>query len=292
MLRRVLYAAAFLLLLIYTMDSQPTDNVEGVGDDFVGDGQDKTPIKQKRNSFQGIVVSSDTPTVKVNAGFEQFCAPWTAQSPGGTVTTSAYTMDGKKRCLSAEGGSGDPRKKAKVQTDTFNRAYRKIGRGLTEEEVRAEAHKRQKEMGDAARAAEMTKEEVALEKRKGLAEKEAARRAASWQAGKGKHAAGEAERKAATGQAGTVKRAAEEAARWAASGQAGKDKRAAEEAARWAASGQAGKDKRAAEEVARRAASGQAGKDKHAAGRRGRARGAPRRRRRRRRGGRRSSSGR
>ena len=61
------------------------------------------------------------------------------------------------------GGSGDPRKKAKVQTDTFNRAHRKIGRGLTEEEVRAEAHKRQKEMGDAARAAEMTKEEVALE---------------------------------------------------------------------------------------------------------------------------------
>jgi hypothetical protein len=304
MLRRVLYAAAFLLLLIYTMDSQATDKVEGVGDDFVGDGQDKTPIKQKRNSFQGIVVSADTPTVKVNAGFEQFCAPWTAQSPGGTVTTSAYTMDGKKRCLSAEGGSGDPRKKAKVQTDTFNRAYRKIGRGLTEEEVRAEAHKRQKEMGDAARAAEMTKEEVALEKRKGLAEKEAARRAASGQAGKGKHAAGEAERKAATGQAGTVKRAAEEAARratsgqagkdkhaageaerkaasgqagtakraagdakrWAASGQAGKDKHAGVEAKRWAASGQAGKDKHAGVEAARRAATGQAGKDKHAAG--------------------------
>ena len=53
-------------------------------------------------------------------------------------------------------------------------------------------------MGDAARAAEMTKEEVALEKRKGLAEKEASR-------------------KAATGQAGTAKRAAEEAARRAAS---------------------------------------------------------------------------
>ena len=84
------------------MDSQATDKVEGVGDDFVGDGQDKTPIKQKRNSFQGIVVSADTPTVKVNAGFEQFCAPWTAQSPGGTVTTSAYNEDGKKRCLSAE----------------------------------------------------------------------------------------------------------------------------------------------------------------------------------------------
>ena len=61
MLGRVLYAAAFLLLLIYTMDSQPTDKVEGVGDDFVGDGQDKTPIKQKRNSCQRIVVSADTP---------------------------------------------------------------------------------------------------------------------------------------------------------------------------------------------------------------------------------------
>ena len=48
MLGRVLYAAAFFLLLIYTMDSQPTDKVEGVGDDFVRGGQDKTPIKPKR----------------------------------------------------------------------------------------------------------------------------------------------------------------------------------------------------------------------------------------------------
>ena len=46
---------------------------------------------------------------------------------------------------------------------------------------------------------------MALEKRKGLAEKVAARKAAS-------------------GQAGTVKRAAEEVARKAATGQAGKDK--------------------------------------------------------------------
>ena len=62
------------------------------------------------------------------------------------------------------------------------RAHRKSGgRDLTEEEIRAEAHKRQKETGDAARAAEMTKEEVALEKRKGLAEKEAARKAATGQ---------------------------------------------------------------------------------------------------------------
>jgi len=90
------------------MDSQPTDKVEGVGDDFVRGGQDETPIKPKRKQ---IVVSAGTPTVKVTAGNEQFCAPWTAESPGGTVTTSAYNEDGKKRCLSAEGGSGDPRKK-------------------------------------------------------------------------------------------------------------------------------------------------------------------------------------
>jgi len=258
MLGRVLYAAAFILLSIYTMASQPTDKVEGVGDDFVGGGQDKTPIKQKRNSFQRFVVSASTPTVKVTEGIEQYIAPWTDESPGGTVTTSAYTMDGKKRCLRVTGGSGDPRKKAKVQTDTFNRAHRKIGRGLTEEEVRAEAHKRQKEMGDAARAAEMTKEEVALEKRKGLAEKEAARKAATGQAGRDKRAAGEAERKAATGQAGRDKRAAGEADRKAATGQAGTAKRAAEEAKRWAASGQAGKDKHAGVEAKGWAASGQA----------------------------------
>ena len=35
MLGRVLYAAAFFLLSIYKMDSQPTDKVEGVGDDKV-----------------------------------------------------------------------------------------------------------------------------------------------------------------------------------------------------------------------------------------------------------------
>ena len=136
------------------------------------------------------MVSASTPTATVIEGNEQYVAPWTDESPGGTVTTSAYTKDGKKRCLRVTGGSGDPRKKAKVQTDTFNRAHRKIGRGLTEEEVRAEAHKRQKEMRGAARAAEMAEEEVALEKPKGLAEKAAAR-------------------KAATGQAGTVTRAAE-----------------------------------------------------------------------------------
>jgi hypothetical protein len=150
---------------------------------------------------------------------------------GGAVTTSAYN-DGKKRRLSAEGGSGNPRKKISEQNKTFTRAFRKSGHRLSEDEIRAEAHKRQKEMRGAARAAEMTEEELALEKLKGLAEKEAAR-------------------KAATGQAGTVKRAAEEAKRWAATGQANKGKYAAVEAARKAATGQAGTVKRAAEEAKR-----------------------------------------
>jgi hypothetical protein len=44
MIGRALYSAAFFLCLIYTMDSQPTEKVEGVGDDFVRGGQDKTPI--------------------------------------------------------------------------------------------------------------------------------------------------------------------------------------------------------------------------------------------------------
>ena len=47
MLGRVLYAAAFFLLSIYTMDSQPTDKVKGVGEDFVRGGQDQTPIPKK-----------------------------------------------------------------------------------------------------------------------------------------------------------------------------------------------------------------------------------------------------
>ena len=59
----------------------------------------------------------------------------------------------------------------------------------------------------------MTGEVVGLEKPKGLAEKVAAR-------------------KAATGQACTAKRAAEEAKRWAAAGQADKDKHAGAEAER------------------------------------------------------------
>jgi hypothetical protein len=107
MLGRALYAAALLLLLIYTMDSQPTDKVEGVGNDFVRGGQDQTPIKQKRKR---IAVNAGTPNAIVTEGNKQYSAPWTDESPGGTVTTSAY-KDGKKMCLSAKRGSGYPRKK-------------------------------------------------------------------------------------------------------------------------------------------------------------------------------------
>jgi hypothetical protein len=91
------------------------------------------------------------------------------------------------------------------ENKTFARVFCKSGHRLSEDEIRAEAHKRQKEMRGAARAAEMTEEEVALEKRKGLAEKEAARRAATGQASKDKHASGEVKRSAATGQAGKDK---------------------------------------------------------------------------------------
>ena len=56
---------------------------------------------------------------------------------------------------------------------TFTRDFCKSGRRLSVNEIRAEAHKRQKEMRGAARAAEMTEEDVALEKLKDLAEKEA-----------------------------------------------------------------------------------------------------------------------
>jgi hypothetical protein len=48
MIVRVLHAAAFFLCLIYMVDSQPTDKVEGVGEDFVRGGQDKTPTPKKK----------------------------------------------------------------------------------------------------------------------------------------------------------------------------------------------------------------------------------------------------
>jgi hypothetical protein len=52
---RVLYAAASLLFLIYTKVSQPTDKVEGVGDDFIRVGQDKTPTQKKRINYKRTV---------------------------------------------------------------------------------------------------------------------------------------------------------------------------------------------------------------------------------------------
>jgi hypothetical protein len=66
------------------------------------------------------------------------------------------------------------------------RAFIKNGRRLSDYGIRAEARKRQKEMRDVARAAEMTEEEVALEKLKFLAEKGAVRKAATGQTGKDK----------------------------------------------------------------------------------------------------------
>jgi hypothetical protein len=47
------------------MDSKPTDKAEGVGEDIVRSGQDKTPTKNKRNSYERTVVKADTPTVAV-----------------------------------------------------------------------------------------------------------------------------------------------------------------------------------------------------------------------------------
>jgi hypothetical protein len=129
----------------------------------------KHPTKKKRSSYERTVVKVDTPTITVTEGNEQYSAPWVVESLGGTVTTSAYN-DGGKGCLSAEGGPGNPRKKVSEQNKTFTRAYHKSGHRLSENEIRAEAHKRQKEMRDAARAAEMTEEDVALEKPKGLAD--------------------------------------------------------------------------------------------------------------------------
>jgi hypothetical protein len=81
------------------MDSQPTDKVEGVGEDLFRVGQEKTPTQKKRNSYERTVVKIDTPTATVTEGNEQYCAPWILESPGGTVTTLAYN-DEKKRCLS------------------------------------------------------------------------------------------------------------------------------------------------------------------------------------------------
>jgi hypothetical protein len=204
----------------------------------------KQPTK-KRNSHVRTVVKADTLTATVTEGKDRHSAPWVVESPGLTVTAPACN-DGKKRCLSAEGGSGNPRKRASEQNNTFTGASCKSGRRLSVSEIRAEAHESHKEIRDVARAAETAEEAVELEKLKGLAERGAARRAS-------------------TGQAGKIKRAADEAKHWAATGQAGKDKRAGAEVARTASTGQAGKAKRVSLQAARKAATGQAGKAKCAA---------------------------
>jgi hypothetical protein len=101
------------------MDSQPTDEVEGLGEDFVRGDQDKPSTQEKRSSYEKTVVKADTPSATVTKGNEQYSAPWIVESPGGTVTTSAYN-DGKKRCLSAEGWSGYPWKKVSEQNNTLH----------------------------------------------------------------------------------------------------------------------------------------------------------------------------
>jgi hypothetical protein len=53
MIGRVLYAAASFLCLICTIDSQPTERVEGVGDDFVRGGQDKNTSKKTLRAHRG-----------------------------------------------------------------------------------------------------------------------------------------------------------------------------------------------------------------------------------------------
>jgi hypothetical protein len=87
------------------------------GEDFVRGGQEKRPTK-KLNSHVRTVVKADTPTATVTKGKDQHSAPWVVESPGGTVTTPAYN-DGKKRCLSAEGGLGNPRKRTSEQNNIF-----------------------------------------------------------------------------------------------------------------------------------------------------------------------------
>jgi hypothetical protein len=96
------------------------DEAEDGGEDFVRGGREKTPTPQKRNRHVRTVVKADTPAVTVTKGQEQYSAPWVVGSPGGTVTTSTYN-DGKKRCLSAEEGSGNPRKQVSEQKKRTSR---------------------------------------------------------------------------------------------------------------------------------------------------------------------------
>jgi hypothetical protein len=90
------------------------------------------------------VVKADTPTATVTKGNEQYSAPWIVESAGGVVTTPAYN-NGKKRCLSAEVRSGNPRRTVFEYNGTCTRAFRKSSCRLSEDEIRAGAQKRQME---------------------------------------------------------------------------------------------------------------------------------------------------
>jgi hypothetical protein len=59
------------------METQPTDKVEGLGDNLVRGGQDKTPIKQeqKRSSYERTVVKAYTPTATVTEGISSIALP-------------------------------------------------------------------------------------------------------------------------------------------------------------------------------------------------------------------------
>jgi len=52
------------------------DEAEGGGEDFVRGGQEKTPLKKKRNIHVRTVVKADTPTVTVAKGKGQYSASW------------------------------------------------------------------------------------------------------------------------------------------------------------------------------------------------------------------------
>jgi hypothetical protein len=113
MIGRVLYtAASFLFKHTRWIPNQLTKR--RCGQIFRSGWSGQNTHKKKRNTYERTVVKADASTATVTKGNEQYSAPWVVESPGGTVTTSAYN-DGKKRCLSAEGGSGNPRKKASEQ---------------------------------------------------------------------------------------------------------------------------------------------------------------------------------
>jgi hypothetical protein len=181
------------------------------------------------------VVKADTPTVTVTEGNEQYCAPWIVESPGGTVTTSAY-HDEKKRCLSAEGGSGDPRKKvflnktkpsrgliAKDIASAKTRSARKptsVKRRCAARPVRRKWQR--KRWHSRSRRAFLKKQPRVRLQRGNQARPSAQQKKPRARLQRGKQARSSAQQKKP---------------RWAATGQAGKDKHTAVEAARWAATG-------------------------------------------------------